>query len=151
LKNTKAYLAKNPGSADAYYTLARIHYVAFILKTETVPGYGAQPGELPGVEIDIFDDSRFTEARQKHAEELARAELGIGSGVPKKQEERHRYVASVARHREELENEHWHPDMTPPTQLIEHAEQAVTAFHKAIELDRKNALYSLGLGSLLEQ
>lgn len=37
VKNAQAYLAKHPKEADAYYTLGRIHYLAFSAKRDQAP------------------------------------------------------------------------------------------------------------------
>ncbi|MDR3405413.1 MAG: hypothetical protein P4L99_23160 [Chthoniobacter sp.] len=40
LKSADAYLARHPESAEAHYTLGRIHYLAFHLKADQVPAFG---------------------------------------------------------------------------------------------------------------
>lgn len=37
LANAEGYLARNPGEADAHYTVARIHYLAFSLQRDQIP------------------------------------------------------------------------------------------------------------------
>ena len=45
LQNAEAYLAKHPDKADAHYTLARIHYLAFHLKRDHVPAFRGREQE----------------------------------------------------------------------------------------------------------
>ncbi|MEA3210910.1 MAG: hypothetical protein QOE70_3967 [Chthoniobacter sp.] len=51
VKNAESYLAKNPDDADAHYTLARIHYLAFSLKRDQAPAFlrGEDEGGKPRV------------------------------------------------------------------------------------------------------
>ena len=44
VKSGEAYLAKHPEEADAHYTLARIHYLAFAMKLNQVPAYPVVSG-----------------------------------------------------------------------------------------------------------
>ena len=151
ISNTEAFLAAHPGKAEAHYTLGRIHYLAFILRAETIPTFRGRDGELPTPASDMFLGRPFETARQQHAEELARAEFGISEGMPKKADDRQRYLQSVSKHRAELEKSGWRPATAAPDALVQHADKAVASFQKAIELDGKNGLYPLGLGSLFEQ
>ena len=43
--NATTYLAKHPDSAEAHYTLARIHYLAFHLKAAEVPAFNERDSE----------------------------------------------------------------------------------------------------------
>ena len=49
VKNAETYLVKHPDEADAHYTLARIHYLAFSMKRDQVPAFtrGAAEGAKP--------------------------------------------------------------------------------------------------------
>lgn len=58
VKNAETYLAKHPDEADAHYTLARIHYLAFSMKRDQVPAFtrgaaeGAKPQPAPDWQAD---------------------------------------------------------------------------------------------------
>jgi hypothetical protein len=88
LKNTDAYLAKNPGDPDGYFTRGRLRYFAFAQRRETVPVVpgGADQG-LPQV-YDVFRVGRpsspgeqdqaapaMSQARQKSLVQGALADL----------------------------------------------------------------------------
>lgn len=45
VKNAEAYLATHQSEADAHYTLARIHYLAFSMKRDQVPAFVRGVGE----------------------------------------------------------------------------------------------------------
>jgi hypothetical protein len=142
--NTERYAAAHPQEAAAQYTLGRLHYLAFVLKLERVPVY--QPGgdALPVPSRESHIGLPLAAAREARAQELATGELGDKADPS-------RFAQAIVRQREKLEAENWRPPETPPAKLIEHAEKAVTAFRKAIELDGKDGLHPLGLASLLAQ
>jgi hypothetical protein len=57
----------------------------------------------------------------------------------------------VEQKRKKLEEEDWAPEKLDTKELYEHAGAALESLQKAIKLDSQNALYHLGLGSLIEQ
>jgi hypothetical protein len=80
--------------------------------------------------------------------ELARAEVGVKADDP---DERQRFFRAVSRHRTKLEAENWTPPRVTPEVLLAHAAKAVASLRKAMELDPKEPLFPLGLGSLFVQ
>jgi hypothetical protein len=80
--------------------------------------------------------------------ELARAEVGVKADDP---DERQRFFQTVSRYRTKLEVENWTPPRATPEVLLDHAAKAVASLRKAMELDPKEPLFPLGLGSLFVQ
>lgn len=150
VKNAETYVAAHPTDAFARYTLGRIHYLAFVLKIGMVPAHADEPDGLPRPARDQLIGQPLAAVRRQRAEELARDELGIkesaptGAAVPA-------YLRAVSQHLKKLEADAWRPPEASGAVLLNHAVAAAEAFRKAIALDPKNALYPLGLGSLLDQ
>jgi hypothetical protein len=150
IKNTTAYLKDKPNDAKAHYTLARIHYLAFIHNCASVPVFSdKKPPEVAG---RFWDQGHMPYTRiRSHAEELALKEIGYGSRNEIPKEKHQQFEALRKRFRKELEDKHWIPNAFTKNELAQHAAKALTNFQQAIELEPKNALYHLGKASLLEQ
>jgi hypothetical protein len=150
IANTTAYIKEKPNNAHGYYTLARIHYLAFANKSGLV---GAFENETPPkIPRDWLLGGFLAIARQNHAKEMTLKEFGYDSTNDIPYEPRQRFHQAVKQKREELEERGWMPErISNEKELIEHAAAALENFRKAIELDAKNALYHLGRASLLEQ
>jgi len=149
MKNTTAYLTEHPDNAQAYYTLARIHYLAFAQNSASISAFdrGVPPTVAPDWQQSYVRRMRLL----KYAEKLALKQMGLSSdkqlsdeNVPTFEQLRKKYI-------KQLEQRSSIPGELTQQQLIDHAGKALTNFQKAIELDPKNALYNLGLASLLEQ
>ena len=150
VKNAEAFVQKNPRDAAGYYTLGRIHYLAFVLKVGSVPAHRADANGRPQPAPDHLIGQPIAILRRKRAEELARADLGISEEAARANPTP-AYLQAVTTRFRQLEKEPWRPPEIPREELVAHAAEAVAAFRKAMELDPKNALPSLGLGSLLDQ
>ena len=152
LKAAEAALAKTPSSAEAHYTIARIHYLAFSRGTETVPAYLPSESDpqlqVPG---EYLTRNWLESKRWKKAREIARAELGK-TGATTSLEESRVEQAATERHRKELVEQNWRPvAILNGEERALHAEGALAEFREAIRLDPTQPLYVLGLASLIEQ
>jgi hypothetical protein len=150
IANTTAYIKEKPNDAHAYYTLARIHYLAFANKSGLVGAFEQEtPPKIPQ---DWLLGGFVAMARQDHAKEMTLKEFGYDSADAIPYEERQRFYQAVKQNRDQLDEQGWVPErISDAKELVEHAAAALENFRKAIELDAKNALYHLGLASLLEQ
>lgn len=156
--NTTAYIQENTKNPEGYYTLARIHYLAFANMSTQVPVYGSGNGQLLPV-VAPYSMSRYLtdQRRRLQATRIVLKELGYASQgeVPRdKRREMRDKVSEKVEELEEveaLEGRGWSPSGLPTEQLNQHADLASANFKRAIELDPNNALSYLGLASLLEQ
>ena len=149
LKNTQAAINENPEDPQLYYNLARIHYLVFVNKAFQVGA--VTHGSSPEVAPDYLQGDFLWRARSTYAMELALKEMAYDSvkDVPKELLEKYRGLHSQkVKH---LRESGWKPKGPSTPKLIEHADSALKNFNKAIEIDGNNALYQLGLASLLEQ
>lgn len=153
IANTKAFLKDNPKNHAAYYTLARIHYLAFVNKSNFVGAMSKNGSEKHPQEIapdwllgDYIEDARYIEA-----ERLALKELGIKSLEKQSKEIKEKYYALYQKKKEELKNQKWEPEKIKQEDLFNHVKEAIINFNKSIEIDPKNGLYHLGLASLYSQ
>ena len=148
LENTTRYVTAHPSEASGYYSLGRLHYLAFTLKMEIVPAFPQTEEELARPVPDHLVGLPLAGAREQHAMDLARQELGDKADAP---DQRTKFFQAVSRYRSKLETENWAPPKPTPETLISHAAKAAAAFRRAMELDAKDPLFPLGLGSLLVQ
>ncbi len=159
IANTAAYIKENPNDANGYYTLGRIHYLAFSLKTSQINAFDLGEIYLPR----IAENWRFDFVKDQLARKLARQELGLDSLLRISQEERKQYDEMCQKKRKEVDLMDWEsiryaghkkpksilvPDNND---LIQHVEEAAMNFRKAIDMSPNNSLYCLGYASLLEQ
>ncbi len=149
IANTTAYIAEKPEDAHGYYILARIHYLAFANRSGLVSVYKRQ---TPPRVAEYWQPGSFVgSARNQQATKMALDELGYSSATEVPPRDREDFRKAYEQKRRQLEEEGWVPEKLEATELFEHAGAAMENFQKAIELDSKNALYRLGLASLLEQ
>ncbi|MHC4648190.1 MAG: hypothetical protein ACYTBJ_22240, partial [Planctomycetota bacterium] len=149
IANTTAYIKEKPNDAHGYYTLARIHYLAFANKSGLVGVFEQET--LPKIAEDWQGPDIVYMARYGHAEELTLKEFGYASTEAIPHEEREKFYKALEQRKKELEEQGWTPEKVAENELYEHAGAALENFQKAIKLDSRNALYHLGLASLLEQ
>jgi len=149
LHNAQAYRDTHPGDADACYTLARIHYLAFSAGSSTIPALkDADDGGKPSMPGDWMIGFDLYEARQNHASELATKDLRERN--PKAPAET--LEEARGRRARQLEEQNWRPkgDL-PANAMLAHATAAVAEFRDAMRFDPKNGLYPLGFASLGEE
>ena len=162
LQNAEADRAANPASADAHYTLARIHYMAFALSTNAV-----QARNPPQGTIRVVDDWMLRSLPRDFANDadfLARDEVGIRetlvSSMTREQalsrmtpEQQAKWNQAYDRHLKELAAAYFGQDRWTLTNevALSHVAAALAGFREALRLEPKSALYALGLASLMEQ
>jgi hypothetical protein len=150
IANTTAFVKENPQDPHGYYTLGRIHYLAFANKAMLV-GVSDLDSSPPKVAPDWLSGDFVRHARNREAKRLAQEELGYGGESDVPRAERRQFRDVVSHKRDQLEKEGWLPEKISSEQSVEHAAAATRNFKKAIELAPENGLYHLGLASLLEQ
>lgn len=152
LNVAETILAKNRNSADAHYTLARIHYLAFVRQTRTVPAYMPSPRTPDfGIPSEYQTGHWLEYLIGQRAHDMAVAQLGEYS-ITRDWQWREAFEKARVRHVEKLSKEKWRPDPEiDPAQCVRHAEASLAKFREAIRLKPAENLYVLGLASLMEQ
>jgi len=149
IENATAYIQEHPLEADGYYTLGRIHYLAFVNKSFQA---AALHEETPPYMIPFWwGEDYLYHARNEEAKRLALEEFGYASTRDVPQEKQQEFWSRVSSIQQKLECEQWQPPQPTEEQLVSHAGAAQWNFYKAISLDPNNALYYLGQASLGEQ
>lgn len=128
LASAKDYLVAHPDEANAHYTLARVHYLAFHIKRSYVPGF---------VDDEGSKNSRLEPAPPFMQDWLKPVEFEAAVDL----QMIHKGVVSQRPSVVVLSNR----------DLLEHAALAAKGFGDAAKLDPKNGLYALGKASLLEE
>ncbi len=151
IANTEAYINKNPQEPKGYYLLARIHYLSFINKATSVPGF-ENNAPLPSV-IPYWQyaaDYEYT-MRFQQAQQLILQAWGYKSIDDIPWDQRPAFDDAVHAREAELRDQGWKPSTLNKAQVLAHAILAHVNFEKAMDLDPENGLYFLGLASLLDQ
>lgn len=152
LTRAQAYLAAHPGEADAHYTLARIHYLAFTRGAREVPVLrDAGAGEKPAIASDWAIAFELYEARQKRADELALRDIGE-TGPRPSTDKTSAFEEARGRRARQLEEQDWHPSGSLPVhEMVAHALAALTEFREASRLEPKRGLHVLAIALLHEK
>jgi hypothetical protein len=149
IENAAAYIREHPQDASGYYTLARIHYLAFVNKAFVAATLiDAVP---PTMASYWSDDGYLSQARRTEATRLTLEEFGYASTEDVPQDKAASFWSRVTANQRKLEAENWWPPQPTEEQLVDHAGAAQWNFIKAMSLDPNNALYYLGQASLGEQ
>jgi hypothetical protein len=149
LGNATAYVQEHPADASGYYTLGRIHYLAFVNKSLVVATF-ANRG-LPSTIPFWWREDLVSYARTEEAKRIALQELGYASAEDVPAEQQQRFWDRVREIETKLQGENWQPPRPTNEELVGHAAAAQWNFYQAISLDPNNALYYLGQASLGEQ
>lgn len=161
IRNAKRQVFWHRKSAEAHYTLGRLHYLVFSTGCLSAsPLVGAKDGagafgdpipDWPALD-EQQRDSRRGWMRAKRAHELAWKELGIKSDAEIKQGQWEAFRAAESKWDKRLADQHWEPAKSlPAAEMIAHAASAAAELNKAVELDPKSSLYLLTLASVTEQ
>lgn len=149
IENATAYIQEHPNDASGYYTLGRVHYLAFFNKSFLVGAFGEGASAHP-ISFSTWEnyvaDTRFGEAKR-----LALVEYGYASENEVPQAKFQEFYNRVWAIDDELTAKKWQPPEPTEDQLVGHVGAAQWNFYKAIALDPNNALYCLGQASLGEQ
>lgn len=149
IENATAYIAEEPNDPSGYYTLARIHYLAFANKAFLVGTWNQ--GVPPSVIPHWWWEDYLYSVRRAEAIRIALEEFGLESIDELTAENMSAFYDRVYAIEAQLSAENWQPAQPTGEQLIGHAGAAQWNFHRAIALDPNNALYYLGQASLGEQ
>ena len=164
IKNTRQYLRAHPKSADAHYTLARLHYFAFATGCATVEIAQTESADkLIDFEYNQIESiatrrplttEELEARREARAVELADEELHLEPAYPYKQKrpaDEKAEKAAIDRWVKKLQQENWTPATSLPIhEMVEHATAAIDELHAALKLSPENPRYLLMLASLTE-
>jgi len=156
IKNAEAYIAEHPDDAEGYYVLGRAHYLAWTLKSQMIPVNRwdrEEKADLPNLPEDWMARMGQSERmlRYREAERRVRAAWELGEGEHPAEDKQDAFNDAVNKVVQELEAAGWSPPVPDQAALDAHAEAAIKHHRKAIELDEDNALYHIGLASILEE
>lgn len=151
-KNTQAYIEQHPEEAEGYYTLGRIYYLGFINRALFVPGFDEGSEEQSArIAPDWMIGNYQGQMIRAEAERRALKELELTEKPNYSTEIGKTYFAKVEVYNQQLRQEGWKPAPVTSDEALAYAAKAKQHLQKAIEMDEKNALYTLGLASLYEQ
>ncbi len=146
--NQSTYLAKNPKDMDAVYTLARIHYLAFINDVTA---------------LSTYPDHKTKAYRLAHWQNLQNASINAEADrlallehkldkVPLWNEPLGKEFQKTKQTQlKELRLNKWQPKKKSPEKALSHYHSSAALFEKVIAQSKSPALPTLGLASLQEQ
>lgn len=149
IANATAYIAEEPNDPTGYYTLARIHYLAFINKAYLVGTFNQDVP--PSIIAYWWWEDYLQGARRAEATRIALEEFGLESTQELTNENRSAFYDRVYAIEATLVENKWQPEQPTSEELVGHVGAAQWNFNRAIALDPNNALYYLGQASLGEQ
>ncbi len=149
IANAEAYIAEKPNDPSGYYTLGRIHYLAFANKAFLVGAFDEKTP--PSVIQHWWWEDYLDGARRAEAMHITFEEFGIKSTADLTDANRAAFYERAGAIEAELIATEWRPKPPTTDRLIEHAGAAQWSFYRAASLDPNNALYVLGQASLSEQ
>lgn len=151
--NTEAYIAEHPNEPQGYYTLGRIHYLAFISRIGLVGAYGSEGlPRLVGVGEEFpFAEAVLNDARRTEAQARVLQAWGLSDVTEVSPDKLQAYYDAVRAQQQALAQQGWQPESLTTAALVSHAESAIEHFERAMDLDPDNGLYYLGAASLYEQ
>jgi hypothetical protein len=146
LKNAEAYLAAHKDDADARYTVARIHYLAFAGNSAAVPAFTPGNDALkPDLPPNWMLGSGGSADLERAAQRLALEDIGERDLNNLPADKKAAFTAAAQKRFAELGAK------LGEKERIAHATAALTRFRDLVKKEPGNALYQLGLASLLEQ
>jgi len=156
IENAEAYLTEHPDDAEGYYILGRAHYLAWTLKSQSIPvnqWQREEKADLPNLPADWMARAGQSERmlRYREAKRRVREAWGLGAGEHPADDKQQAFHDAVKKVVQQLEAEDWTPPVPDQATLDAHAEAAIKHHRKAIELDEDNALYHIGLASIWEE
>ena len=149
INNTSLALKEEPENPRLYFILARTHYLMFYNKSFDVLAYDRDASIEAAPDHLQFDFA--SRALLERAEELTLKEMGFDSFKNIPEGSWDEYSRIYEQKRKQLEVSNYKPDALSNSDIMFHANSSFENFSKAIELDNDEALYHLGLASLLEQ
>jgi len=153
IPNTEAFIRDHPNDPQGYYTLARMHYLAFAEQLPLVPVYNSSGSALPNVAADwrIPSDGALAAMRRDQAEQVVLEAWGyamVADVPPQRQSE---FQQAVWDKQQELTQQGWKPEYLSAAEVLAHVAAAMDNFDRALDLDPENGLFYLGVASLYEQ
>jgi hypothetical protein len=156
IANAQHYVEERPNDPLGYYTLARLHYLAFAENAIIVPAIyqynekGQKPN-LPTIEDPWPRAERQRYVQRMEAIRRTLEEFGLGSTYDVTGDTSKAFWDRVDTIQRELKASGWQPKPMPLDEALGHFALAHWNFHRALMLSPKDPLIVLGLASLLDQ
>ncbi len=152
IANMEAYIRDHPNDPQGYYTVARMHYFAFVDQMPCVPmdPLGMSPPRV-AEEWQIYRERLLLDLLRAQAQQMVLDEWGYATEGDVPADRREEFQTAVQDKERELIDQGWEPERLDTPQVLAHAGAAVDNFERALDLEPENGLFYLGLASLYEQ
>jgi hypothetical protein len=154
----------NPKDAEAHYILGRAHYLAWSLKSETLPAYSVGDvleGKFEVAPPWMIEQQRNLWGKQRgtytglitleEARRRVRERLKIDPDAPQDAQTRVQITNEISKELAALAKSNWKPPQPGRQQLDDHALAGLKALREAVRLDPENAVYLMCLASLQDE
>jgi hypothetical protein len=150
IANTQAFVKDHPNDPQGYYTLARIHYFAFVNRFPLIPTLDPDAAPPNNVAPDWQVSDVLRGIRRNQAEQLVLQAWGFATESDVPAQRQSEFWQAVWDKTKELETQGWKPEYLGTEEVLSHAATAVDNFERALDLDPNNGLFYLGLASLYD-
>lgn len=137
----EAYVLAHPEDPQGHYSLARIHYAAFVYQASFLAAFDRE-GRPIGLDDDPYHAREWRTALEGEARRLLTAE--------KKSDEKISHE-ELERKEAQLKTSGWKPPVMTPAESLKHFVAARDGFEKVIAMRPYDPLFALGKASLWRQ
>lgn len=153
IENLSAYIKEHPQDPQGYYTLGRVHYLAWSHRTGKIGVFsGSDQQTLPNVADDWLQKEQANRLLYDHAKAEILKAKGWAAEQDVPDDQHSDYYKAVNEKAQAMRKAGWKPTLElAEAKLDEHVVTALQNLHRAVNLDKNKPVYHLTFASVLDQ